>query len=214
MIALVKKFTDRCIREKVKLVRERSGSPEHFREAYSRVFANMKETSKDKAFKKTITSITNPGVKSKGVDSLTDGIFASYESWQSPDLNWVYYTGEHMDFVLDLGEVMPVNSVNMDFLNPQAQPDWHLMALPHYVTYATSLDGEKYSDTIRIDNPNNPNPAENPDISKISIHSFKTDLTGSVRYIKVHAENLLKAPSWHIRAGQPMSIYTDEIVVN
>jgi hypothetical protein len=214
MIALVKKFTDGCIREKVKLVRERSGSPEHFREAYSRVFANMKETSKDKAFKKTITSITNPGVKSKGVDSLTDGIFASYESWQSPDLNWVYYTGSHMDFVLDLGEVMQVNSVNMDFLNPQAQPDWHLMALPHYVTYATSLDGEKYSDTIRIDNPNNPNPAENPDISKISIHSFKTDLTGSVRYIKVHAENLLKAPSWHIRAGQPMSIYTDEIVVN
>ncbi len=52
-----------------------------------------------------------------------------------------------------------------------------------------------------------------PEISKISIHSFQADLTGSARYIKVHAENLLKAPSWHIRAGQPMSIYTDEIVV-
>ncbi len=76
----------------------------------------MEKTSNVKSFKKTITPITNPGAKSKGVESLTDGIFASYESWQSPDPNWVYYTGNHMDFVLDLGEVTPVSSVNMDFL--------------------------------------------------------------------------------------------------
>ena len=213
MKALVNSFVEGCVHEKVKLVRERSGSPEHFLEAYNRIFTKMEETSKVKSFKKTITPITNPSNKSKGVDSLTDGIFASYESWQSPDPNWIYYTGNHMDFILDLGEVMPVSSVSMDFLNPQAQPDWHLMALPIYVTYATSLDGVKYNDVIRIDNPNNPNPVENPEISKISIQSFQTDLTGSARCIKVHAENLLKAPSWHIRAGQPMSIYTDEIAV-
>jgi len=213
MKALVNSFVDGCVHEKVKLVRERSGSPEHFLEAYNRIFTKMEETSKDKSFKKTITPITNPSNKSKGVDSLTDGIFASYESWQSPDPNWVYYTRNHMDFVLDLGEVTPVSSVNMDFLNPQAQPDWHLMALPKYVTYATSLDGATYSDEIRIDNPNNPNPGENPEISKISIQSFQTNLAVSARYIKVHAENLLMAPAWHIRAGQPMSIYTDEIVV-
>ena len=214
MEALVNKFVEGCIREKVKLIRERSGSPEHFLAAYNRIFANMGNTSKDKAFKKKIIPITNPAKRSKGVDGLTDGIYASYESWQSPDHNWVYYTGNHMDFVLDLGKVMPVSSVNMDFLNPQAQPDWHLMALPEYVSYATSVDGEKYGDVIRVNNPNNPNPAENPEISKISIHSFITNLNGSARYIKVHAESLLKAPSWHIRAGQPMSIYTDEIVVS
>jgi hypothetical protein len=107
IIALVKKFTDGCIREKVKLVRERSGSPEHFQEAYNRIFTNMEETNKDKAFKKTVTAITHPGDKSKGVDGLTDGVFASYESWQSPDLNWVYYTDSHIDFVLDLGESDP-----------------------------------------------------------------------------------------------------------
>ena len=214
MISLVNQFVEGCIREKVKLIRERSGSPEHFLAAYNRIFTNMKETGKDKSFKKKITPITNPAAKSKGVESLTDGVFASYESWQSPDPNWVYYTGSHMDFILDLGEVMQVNEVNMDFLNPQAQPDWHLMALPKYVSYATSTDGEKYGDTIRVDNPNNPNPVENPGISKISIHSFKTNLSGSARYIKVHAESLLTAPSWHIRAGQPMSVYTDEIVVS
>ncbi|MDA0194019.1 MAG: DUF4838 domain-containing protein [Bacteroidetes bacterium] len=214
MKALVNTFVEYCMRENVKLLRERSGSPEHFQAAYNRIFTNMEKTPKVKSFRKTITPITNPATRSKGVDGLTDGIFASYESWQSPDANWVYYTGNHMDFVLDLGEVMPVSSVNMDFLNPQAQPDWHLMSLPQYVSYATSVDGENYSDPIQIDNPNNPNPVENPEISKISIHSFITDLNGAARYIKVHAESLLATPSWHIRAGQPISIYTDQIVVS
>ncbi|HEX5026183.1 MAG TPA: DUF4838 domain-containing protein [Agriterribacter sp.] len=213
MIALVNQFADGCTREKVKLVRERSGSPEHFRAAYHRIFTNMEETVDVKSFKKRIIPGTQPGAKSKGVEGLTDGIFASYESWQSPDPNWIYYTGNHMDFVLDLGEVMPVGAVNMDFLNPQAQPDWHLMALPKYVTYAMSVDGEQFGNPIRVDNPYNPNPAENPGISKISIHSFKTNLTGAARYIKVHAESLLKTPDWHIRAGQPISIYSDQIVV-
>jgi len=214
MVALVNRFVDGCLREKVKLIRERSGTPEHFRAAYQRIFSNMDKTPMDKAFKKKITSITQPAAKSKDVESLTDGVFASYESWQSADKNWVFYTRSHVDFVLDLGEVMPVTTVNMDFLNPQAQPDWHLMSLPQYVSYQTSIDGQKFDDPKRVNNPNNPNPTENPDISKISIFSFTTNLNTDARYIKVHAESLLTAPSWHIRAGQPMSVYTDEIVVN
>ena len=35
----------------------------------------------------------------------------------------------------------------------------------------------------------------------------------NARYIKVHGESLLKMPSWHIRSGEPVSIYSDEIVV-
>ena len=213
MTALVEKFADGCMRENVKLVRERAGSPEHFLAAYSRIFSNMEENNQNKAFQKTITALSEQGEKSKGLESLTDGIFASYESWQSPDENWVYYTGSHMDFILDLGEAISVNSVNMDFLNPQAQPDWHLMALPQFVTYAVSVDGQHYEKEVKIDNPHNPDPTENPDISKISFHSFRAEINSTARYIKVHAENLLKAPSWHIRFGQPMSIYTDEIVV-
>lgn len=214
MVALVNRFVDGCLREKVKLIRERSGTPEHFRAAYQRIFSNMDKTPMDKAFKKKINAVTHPAATSKDVESLTDGVFASYESWQSADANWVFYAGSHVDFVLDLGALMPVNTVNMDFLNPQAQPDWHLMALPQYVSYQTSTDGQKFNDPIRVNNPNNPNPAENPGISKISIFSFTTNLNTDARYIKVHAESLLTAPSWHIRAGQPMSVYTDEIVIN
>lgn len=210
---LVAQFVNGCKREGVALVRERAGTPDHFLASYTRIFDHMEGSKSVKSLGKKITPITQPSSKSKGVEGLTDGIFASYESWQKADANWISYEGEHMDFVLDLGEVTPISSINMDFLNPQAQPDWHLMALPKYVTYATSVDGETYNAPIQIDNPHNPNPFENPDISKVSIQSFQADMKGEARYIKVHAENMLKMPSWHIRAGQPVSIFTDEIVV-
>ena len=33
------------------------------------------------------------------------------------------------------------------------------------------------------------------------------------RYIKAHAESILEMPTWHIRAGMPAAILTDQIVV-
>jgi hypothetical protein len=215
MKALVNRFADGCKLNKVKLVRERAGTPEHYRASYNRIFINMEGMTRVKSFRKKITPITSPNPKSKGLESLTDGVFASYESWQEADQNWVYYTGQHMDFILDLGAVTPVSSVNMDFLNPQAQPDWHLFALPKYVSYSISADGNNYSEPVVIDNPNNPNPLENPEIIKISILPFQATMKPGTkaRYIKVHAESLLKTPSWHIRSGKDISIYCDEIVV-
>jgi hypothetical protein len=215
MKALVNRFADVCKLNNVKLVRERAGTPEHYRASYNRVFSNMEGMTVVKSFRKKIIPITSPNPKSKGVESLTDGVFASYESWQEADQNWVYYTGQHMDFILDLGTIMPVSSVNMDFLNPQAQPDWHLFSLPKHVSYSISTDGNSYSEPVLINNPNNPNPLENPEITKISILPFQATMkTGTkARYIKVHAESLLKTPSWHIRSGKDISIYCDEIVV-
>lgn len=103
----------------------------------------------------------------------------------------------------------------MDFLNVQAQANWHLLVLPKYVIYATSEDGKEYGTPIKITNPHNPNPAENPDIVKIPFQTFSTKLDDTTaRYIKVHAESLLKMPSWHINAGKPAAIYSDEIVVS
>jgi hypothetical protein len=215
MKALVTRFADGCKISQVKLIRERAGTPEHFRASYLRIFNNMEAMPTVKSFRKKINPITNPNPKSKSVESLTDGIFGSYESWQETDKNWVYYTGEHMDFVLDLGTVMPIKSVNMDFLNPQAQPDWHLFALPKEVSYSISTDGVNYTDVQTIINPHNPNPHENPEIIKVSIMPFQAIMKvgTKARYIKVHAESLLKTPSWHIRAGQKLSIYCDQIVV-
>ena len=119
-----------------------------------------------------------------------------------------------MDFILDLGEVMPIRSVEMDFLNVQAQANWHQLILPKYLTYATSQDGVTYSKAVKVENPHNPNPAENPEIVKLPFQTFATTFSNTkTRFIKVHAESLLQMPNWHINAGKPAILYTDEIVV-
>jgi hypothetical protein len=168
-----------------------------------------------KSFGKKIAPTTLPDGGAAKAQQLTDGIFGSWESWSAPDVHWVAYKGEHMDFVLDLGELTEIKSINMDFLNAQAQPDWNLLVLPKYVAYSTSADGKTFGDEVKIDNPHNPNPKENPKIAEVPLQSFRADLGALVkaRYIKAHAESLLHMPSWHIRAGQPAILCTDQIVV-
>ena len=102
----------------------------------------------------------------------------------------------------------------MEFLNVQAQANWHQLILPKYVTYSISKDGSTYGNPIKVVNPHNPNPAENPDITKVPFQPFKIELENKeCRYVKIHAESHIKMPSWHINAGRPAFIYVDEIVV-
>jgi hypothetical protein len=215
MKTLVSNFVAGCKQDGVTRVRERTTAPDDYQAAYDRVFAGVAQMQTSPSFKKTVTSTTMPAGGALSASKLTDGIFGSWESWSAPDVHWVAYKGEHMDFILDLGEVMDVHSINMDFLNAQAQPDWNLLVLPAYVSYATSVDGENFGKEIRIMNPHNPNPKVNPDIAKVPVQSFRTEMSSPVkaRYIKAHGESILKMPMWHIRAGMPASILTDQIVV-
>jgi hypothetical protein len=215
MKTLVRRFVSGCKADGVTRVRERTTTPDDYQASYDRIFTKMDEMQNAKSFGKKITPVTLPERGAIASQQLTDGIFGSYESWSAPDVNWVLYKGEHMDFVLDLGEITDIQHVNMDFLNAQAQPDWNLLVLPEYVTYALSTDGKVFSNEVRISNPNNPNPKENPDIATIPVQSFRVDLGTRVdaRYIKVHGESLLRMPSWHIRAGSPAWICTDQIMI-
>jgi hypothetical protein len=215
MKSLVALFVSGCKQDGVTRLRERTTTPDDYKAAYDRVFTKMEEAQHAKSLGKKINPVTLPEGGAARAQRLTDGIFGSWESWSAPDINWVAYKGEHMNFVLDLGEIMDIRFINMDFLNAQAQPDWNLLVLPVYVTYSTSLDANSFSEEIRVINPNNPNPKENPDIAKIPVQSFRAEMGKEVkaRYIKVHGENMLRMPSWHIRADHPAELYTDQIVV-
>lgn len=215
MKALVTQFVNGCKQDGVTRLRERTTTPDDYQASYDRIFRKVAETRHAKSFEKKITPITLPVGGAAIAQQLTDGLFGSWESWSEPDVHWIAYKGEHMDFILDLGELMDIRSINMDFLNAQAQADWHLMVLPVYVSYATSTDGKTFSKEVRVNNPNNPNPKVNPGITNIPVQSFRADIRAhaKVRFIRVHGESILRMPSWHIRAGSPASIYTDEIVV-
>jgi len=215
MRSLVDPFVSLCKEDGVTKLRERSTPPDDYQASYDRIFQKIDEMQYAKSFKKTVTAVTLPEGGEAALLQLTDGIFGSWESWSAPDVHWVAYKGKHMEFVLDLGEIMDVQSISMDFLNAQAQPEWNLMVLPDYVSYATSVDGTTFSNEMRVNNPNHPNPKENPDITKVPVQPFRVTLDAPVkaRYIKAHGESILRMPSWHIRAGQPAEIYTDQIVV-
>lgn len=217
MKELVYLFAGRCKEYGVDRIRERTTSADEYLLAYQRIFDRMNEVADAISLHKKVTPVTQTSEHTKGVEALTDGVFGSDESWRFPDkigVNWVGYEGEHMEFILDLGEVQPVGSVNMEFLNAQAQPKWHQTILPKFVEYQLSVDGENYGDPIRIDNPHDPNPDINPGITNVRVQPFKADIgLKDARYIKVHAESHIEMPSWHIRAGSPAKIYTDEIVV-
>ncbi len=212
---LVKQFVSGCKSDGVSRVRNRSTPPDDYQASYDRIFTKMISMQSSLSLGKKISPITLPEGGEAAAQRHTDGIFGSYESWSSPDVNWIGYKGKHMDFVLDLGTVVEVQAVEMDFLNAQAQPEWNLLVLPKYVTYAFSNDGNTFGDEARVTNPHNPNPRENPNIASVAVQAFRADLGKRVkaRYIKVHGESILQMPPWHIRAGYPATIYTDQIVV-
>jgi hypothetical protein len=212
----VEDFVARAKKSGILRIGERAITIDDYAYNFKRIFEKMAQMEGAISFKKKIIAITQPTFGKENLERLTDGIFGAFESWRFPDkdANWVAYKGKHMDFILDLGEVMPINSVEMDFLNVQAQANWHQLILPKYVTYSTSQDGTKYSSSLQINNPHNPDPTENPDIVKLPFMGFKATLNAiPARYIKVHAQSVLQMPSWHINAGKPAILYVDEIVV-
>ena len=212
----VEDFIKRAKQTGILRIGERAITIDDYHYSFKRIFDKMEQMDQAASYKKKIIPITQPSFEEQNLERLTDGLFGAFESWRFPDkdTNWLSFKGKHMDFILDLGEVMPIRSVEMDFLNVQAQANWHQLILPKYLTYATSQDGVTYSKVVKVENPHNPNPAENPEIVKLPFQTFATTFSNTkTRFIKVHAESLLQMPNWHINAGKPAILYTDEIVV-
>lgn len=214
MKVLISRFIEGARASGIKKVRERAITVEDYFKNFERIYARMEIAKTAPSFKKKIIATTQLQKDEATLQRLTDGIFGSFETWRNPDINWVCVEGKHMDFIIDLEAVIPINSIEMDFLNAQAQADWNVLTLPKFVTYQTSVDGQRYSRPIKIMNPHNPDPSVNPDIIKVPYFTFSTNVKNQkARFIRVHAESLLKMPAWHIRTGLPAQIYADEIVV-
>jgi len=207
-------FVERVKDQGVTFLRERSISPDVYLQSHTRIFKKMSEADSSISFKKKIIPISTPSSKYKDLQALTDGVFGSYEVWRDPRFdNWVGYEESHMDFIVDLGQVMPVNTISMDFFD--AKDTWYQMFLPEYVTYETSSDGENYTSLYKVINPVDPNDPEMDSMPReIYVQSFKADTKNDrARYIKVHAESVLHCPAWHVRTGDPVTMFSDEILV-
>lgn len=137
-----------------------------------------------------------------GSRALTDGLRGSINH---RDGLWQGFLGNDIDLIIDLGSVIPVNSVQMNFL--QSQRSW--IFLPVVVEYSLSADGKKYHSFNEVLNKINPK----EDQAFIQPFNFQFMENSKARYIRVKAKNLGKCPAWHEGAGEPCWLFVDEVVV-
>jgi len=206
-------FLDLVKKLGVRRLREREIPPDTYKEAYKRIFEKTEFARDAVSLDKKIIQITEPSKQHKGLEALTDGMFGSFENWRDArNDNWVGYTKNHMEFILDLDSVRPVRYINMDFYD--AKDTWYTMALPKFVNYSFSDDGTTFGNDIKVMSPIDPMLPEIDNMPRdIYVQSYTAYTNRRARYIKVYAESILTNPSWHVRAGDAASMYCDEIVV-
>lgn len=140
--------------------------------------------------------------QASGDQALTDGLRGSVNH---RDGLWQGFLGNDLDVIVDLGREVPVNSVQMNFI--QNQRSW--IFLPEVVEYSLSSDGKKYHSFNEVVNKIS-SKEEQPFIQPFN---FQFMANTKARYIRVKAKNPGKCPPWHEGAGEPSWLFTDEIVV-
>ncbi len=137
-----------------------------------------------------------------GAISLIDGLKGS-DNYR--DGYWLGFQGTDMDFEVDLGKEIPVQSVSASFF--QNTGSWIFM--PEKVQFVI-LNSEKKKVAKMVVKPEATMEAIGTVIENIDAEF--DNVTG--RYIKVHAKNIKTLPSWHEGAGSRAWIFVDEIIVN
>ncbi len=137
-----------------------------------------------------------------GRGALNDGLRGSANH---RDGLWQGYLGNDLEIIIDLGKEIPINSVQMNFI--QNQHNW--IFLPVFVEYSLSSDGKKYHSFNEV--PNTISTKE----EQVFIQPFNFQFMANTkaRFVKVHAKNLGKCPSWHEGSGEDCWMFMDEIVV-
>jgi hypothetical protein len=137
-----------------------------------------------------------------GNGAMTDGLRGTNNH---RDGFWQGYHGNNAEMIIDLGKEMPINSVQVNFL--QSQKSW--IFLPELVEFSLSADGKKYHSFNEV--LNSVSPKEEQTI--IQPFNFRFMENSKARFIRVKAKNPGKCPSWHEGAGEDCWIFVDEVVV-
>ncbi len=134
---------------------------------------------------------------------LTDGALGGSNFYA----NWLGFEGNDMEVVIDLGEAKSFSNISIGFL----QVTNHIVFFPKSVVFSASNDNKDFRklQTVLTQKP----------ISKKSKRNDMEYFTANfpetrVRYIKLAAKNVGKAPVWHNSAGLPVWIFADEVIVN
>lgn len=153
---------------------------------------------------KPVTLLTKPKkYANEDPQALTDGALGGANFYS----NWLGFEGNHLEAVIDLESPQEISTLSTAFL----QVTNHIVFFPKTVTYYGSMDGKNYKKLGVVENqyPLNKKSKIN-DIQYFNLEIKKTPL----RYLKIKAENVKKAPYWHHGAGLPSWVFADEVIVN
>ncbi len=190
------------LKEKLKALQEQ------YQDIYGDKFLPQPDIEVDHKGKGASVSLANPyhpKYPGGGPDGLTNGLrgadmgflYSKYDAWQG-------FEGVDMEAVIDLKELMEVNSISCGFL--QKNNSW--IFLPEKITVYTSTDGEQFKKLTEFKNSTPKKFA--PDKRQEYTVEVKNK---TIRYIKVVAEAIGNCPEWHPGAGGKAWVFADEIVI-
>lgn len=136
-----------------------------------------------------------------GSQTLLNGL---YGSSSHTDGQWLGFKGKNMELVIDMGESISVNRIQ---LNALAMPGRWIF-LPRNITVSVSDDGKAYEQAGNIGHNIDEQTCDN------QIVPFAIEMTNiSGRFIKIVAQNYGALPTWHKGSGDPAWLFVDEVVV-
>ena len=153
----------------------------------------------NKATGKSITLKEEPSknYNTGGAFTLVDGILGRIP-WYGKE--WLGFSGNNLDAVIDLGAVMPFSTVKVDVLNAEAS--W--IYLPSKIEILISEDGVNYTSVSFAD-------AEQIKKQNREIAFISGNLTA--RYVRVIVTNLGKIPTGKPGEGYDAWLFVDEISI-
>ncbi len=133
---------------------------------------------------------------------LVDGLQGSLNPI---DGYWQAFEGNDLDVLLDLGEVVPVQTLFTTFLDGKGS----IIIAPSTVVFEVSENGKDFSELEEIER----EVVEQKDILVREKHVAVLNEPARVRYIRIKATNGRVCPPGYLEEGMPAWLYIDEIVV-
>lgn len=195
----VKRFVANCTIAKVTELSEGGLTPNGYQAEWDEIMRNGVTPTIAEGAQVTLKFPFTADYPAKGGRTLVDG----NSGYADFSYNWLCFYGTDMVATIDLGKLMPVNTVQTHFLDDPR----HWIFEPSKVQIEGSTDGVKYQ---LIDEKTSPEPDEHYNISR---KAYTAKVTTKYRYIRVTATNRNTLPNWRYRENKKAMIACDEIYV-
>jgi len=148
----------------------------------------------------TFTIPFDPKYPADGAATLLDGLHGPVDH----SFAWLGWEGKHLEAIIELGPVTPVQSVAVDFLQSIGSWIW----LPLQLEVELSTDGVTWEQVGSVQ------ASADEHQGPIFTESFGVEFAPRpASHVRIRATSRQTCPDWHIGADAPAWIFADEIVV-